>query len=102
MMRGDAFVLPIKIETDDGIATANNFSEVEVCIGNAIRKTMSSGEITYDAENARFLVPLTQEETFSLSCRTRINVRCKYENGNVIGRDLGVFEFAPTLSNEVL
>ena len=102
MMRGDAYCLPIEIETDSGTATADSFTDVEVCIGNTIRKMLSSGEIIYDAERSVFLVPLTQEETFGLHVRTRVNIRCKYSSGDVIGVDLGVIEFAPALSREVI
>ena len=102
MMRGDAYCLPIKIETDSGTATSESFTDVEVCIGNTIRKTLSSGNVIYDAERALFLVPLTQEETLGLHARARVNVRCKYPGGDVIGVDLGVLEFTPSLSREVI
>ncbi|MBQ4140039.1 MAG: hypothetical protein IJD70_01775 [Clostridia bacterium] len=102
MMRGDAYNLPISISTDIGNANAESFKEVEVCIGNGIRKTLSSGEIKFDSERSLFLVPLTQKETFSLRGRARVNVRCKYASGDVIGIDLGIIEFSPALSREVL
>lgn len=102
MMRGDAYSLPISIETSVGIATADLFEEVEVCIGSEVRKTLSSGEITFDAERSLFLVPLTQEETFGLHGRARVNIRCKYHGGDVVGVDLGVLDFVPSLSREVL
>ncbi len=102
MMKGDSYSLPIKIDTDRGVATAESFLDVEVCIGNAIRKTLACDEIKYDEEESLFLVPLTQEETFGLPNRVRVNVRCKYGNGNVVGVDLGIIEVAPTLSREVL
>lgn len=102
MMRGDAFSLPIRIDTNSDSASADSFAEVEICIGNTIRKTLSAGEITYDEERSLFLVPLTQEETFGLHSRVRITVRCKYLNGDVVGVDLGILELAPTLSKEVI
>ena len=102
MMKGDAYSLPLSIETDSGSATAESFAELEVCIGRSVRKTLSSGEIKFDAERAVFLVPLTQEETFGLGGRARVNIRCKYASGDVIGVDLGVLDFAPSLSGEVI
>jgi hypothetical protein len=102
MMRGDAYCLSVRIETDNGIADSDSFADVEVCVGNAVRKTLSAAEITYDEENSVFLVPLTQEETFKLPGRVRLNVRCKYISGNVVGVDLGVIEVTPSLSKEVL
>ena len=102
MMRGDSYCLPISIETDSGTATSGSFTDIEVCIGNTIRKLLSSGEVIYDSERLLFLVPLSQEETFELHGRARVNVRCKYSGGDVIGVDLGVLEFAPSLSREVI
>ena len=102
MMKGDAYYLPIKIETDSGVATAESFVDIEVCIGNTIRKLMSSGEIIYDVEQAAFLVPLSQAETFRLNNRERMNVRCKLYSGDIIGVDLGVLEFTSSLSKEII
>ena len=102
MMKGDAYRIPINIETAEGAATPESFADVEVCIGRSVRKTLSAGEITYDTERALFLVPLTQEETFALGMRSRINIRCKYAGGDVVGIDLGILEFEPSLSREVI
>jgi hypothetical protein len=102
MMKGDAYRIPINIETAEGAATPESFADVEVCIGRSVRKTLSAGEITYDTERALFLVPITQEETFALGMRSRINIRCKYAGGDVVGIDLGILEFEPSLSREVL
>ena len=102
MMKGDAYSLPIQIETDSGIATEESFAEIEICIGNTVRKTFSSGEITYEKQRAVFLVPLTQEETFRLHGRARVNVRCKYASGDVVGVDLGVLAVTSSLSKEVI
>lgn len=101
MMAGDAYSIPIKINTADGLANASTFVDVEVCVGH-VRKTLYDGDITFDSELNAFLVPLTQEETFSLRGRAKVNVRCKLAGGNVIGIDLGTVDFAPSLSKEVL
>ena len=101
MMAGDACDLPIKIITSVGEATASSFTDVEVHVGH-VRKSLYNGEIAFDTEKGIFLVPLTQEETFSLRGRQKINVRCKFPGGNVIGADLGTVVFEPTLSKEVI
>lgn len=101
MMAGDAYSLPIKISSADGTANASTFADVEVCIGH-VRKTLADGEITFDTEQECFLVPLTQEETFSLRGRAKINIRCKYPSGDVVGIDLGTLDFGPSLSKEVI
>lgn len=102
MMKGDSYSLPIAIDTADGRATPAIFDDIEVCLGRNLRKTLSAGEIGYDEDRLLFLVPLTQEETFALSLKTKVVLRCKGKDGTVVGIDLGVLEFAPTLSKEVL
>lgn len=101
MMTGDSCNLPIKIFIASGQANASDFTDVEVHVGH-VRKTLYGGEITFDTESGAFLVPLTQEETFSLRGRQKINVRCKFPGGNVIGADLGTVVFEPSLSKEVI
>ncbi len=101
MMAGDSCNLPIKIVIGSGVADASAFTDMEVHVGH-VRKTLYGGDITYDAEKGAFLVPLTQEETFSLRGRQKINLRCKFPGGNVIGTDLGTVVFEPSLSKEVI
>ena len=101
MMTGDSYSIPINLTVNGEGVSAERFQEIEVCIGR-VRKTLTSGEIVYDAEQSAFLVPLTQKETFSLAGRSRINVRCKFHGGSVVGIDLGVLEFEQSLSKEVL
>ncbi len=101
MMRGDAYSLPISVETPEGAAVADTFEEIEVCIGR-IRKTYSSGEITYDSARGLFLVPLSQSDTYSLHSRTKIQLRCKYPGGDVVGADLGILEVDLSISKEVI
>lgn len=101
MMAGDSCKLPIKILTANGVGNASAFTDVEVHIGH-VRKTLYGGDITFDTENGTFLVPLTQEETFSLRGKQKINVRCKFPGGDVIGVDAGSIIFEPTLSKEVI
>lgn len=101
MMAGDAYCIPIKINTANGAADDSTFLDIEVCIGH-VRKTLFGGDLGYDSELNAFLVPLSQEETFSLRGRVKVNVRCKMIGSNVIGVDLGTLDFEPSLSKEVL
>ncbi len=101
MMSGDAYRLPVKLTVNGELADAARFEEVEACIGR-VRKTLSAGEISYDAEQKAFLIGLTQEDTFSLHRRSRLYLRCKFEGGDVIGLDLGVIECTHGRSRQVI
>ena len=69
MMKGDAYSIPISIETSDGAATPESFEDIEVCIGRSVRKTFSSGEITYDAERAQFTAGSSKAEALAETAR---------------------------------
>lgn len=102
IMQGDEYSIPFVIETASGTATPDIFSDLEIVIGN-MRKTLSDGQIKYDDTSKRFLFPLTQEETFSLSTAPqKVQLRCKTQNGEVIGQSLGVINVAASISKVVL
>ena len=101
MMAGDAYSIPVRVTLNGEAVTRESFEDVEVCIGK-VRKTVSDKSIDFDDERKLFLVPLSQEETFSLCGRSRINLRCKFFGGNVIGVDLGIIDFGSSISKEVL
>lgn len=102
MMTGDAYVLPISITLESGIANSGSFADVEVVIGGCIRKTMTDGEVTFDETKQEFLVPLTQEETFKLRGTSEVDLRLKFSNGEVIGVRAGTVEHDESQSRQVL
>lgn len=101
MMAGDAFALPIEIETESGIAGAGSFESVEVCIG-CLSKTTTDGEVTYDEENGVYNVALSQEETFRLRGKNLVQVRVKLANEDVLGEEVGYLVIEGSLSKAVL
>ena len=100
-MSGDAYNVPIRVTLNGEATSADSFEDVEVCIGN-VRKSLSEKTLSFDAEKGVFLLPLTQKETFGLHGRERMNLRCKFSGGNVVGLDLGVVNFKAAISREVL
>ena len=101
MMQGDEYALPIQIETNEGIADATTFADLEVFLGG-IRKTLSGGDISYNGENQSFDVYFTQKETFKLEGNEKLQIRCKFSNGNVIGINAGYYDVYKSLSRVVL
>lgn len=101
MMAGDAFSLPIEIKTKSGIAGADAFESIEVCIG-CLSKTTTDGEVTFDAENGVYNVALSQEETFRIRGKNLVQVRVKFANGDVLGKEVGYLVIEGSLSKVVL
>ena len=87
--QGDAYAVPVQIIVDSEAVTADTLSmieTVEFMVGEEIRKVYPE-EVTFDAENSVFLVPVTQDETFALEDGDRISfdVRVGFVGGDVIG-----------------
>lgn len=102
MMTGDAYTLPIQITLENGIAKASDFADVEVVIGNAIRKTLQKEEISYDENEQVFYIPLTQAETFKLRGKRDVDIRLLFANGDVFGVRAGTLEHEESQSRTVL
>lgn len=103
IMQGDQYAVPVEILTsDDRPADGDTFAEVEIVICG-IRKTLTSGEVVYDADRHAFLFPLTQEETFALrDLPQQARVRVKTKLGGVAGAFLGHVIIKVSDSKEVL
>ena len=102
MMQGDAYKIPFEIEVDEVVANADTFADVEISVGN-ITKTMSNGDITFDAEQNAFMFPITQQETFALrNTPQKAQIRVKYANGDVYGIDLGSIDVIGSISKVVI
>ena len=101
MMAGDAFSLPIEIETESGIAGESAFESIEVCIGCLV-KTTTDDEVTFDEENGTYNVALSQDETFRIRGENLVQVRVKFANGDVLGKEVGYLIIDGSLSKAVL
>lgn len=100
-MTGDAYILPLEISFESGKATLADFLEIEVTVGS-VRKTLSSGDITYDEESGDFDVRFTQEDTFKLKGKRDVDVRLVLVNEDVIGVKAGTLEHIESQSKQVL
>ena len=103
MMQGDSYGLPIEIlNSEKAVVTPDDVSDVEITIGS-LRKSYADGEVIFSTEAEKWVVPLTQEETFSLRPgRVRVQLRVKRKNGEVEGFDLGSKNIFESISKEVL
>ncbi|MBQ7459835.1 MAG: hypothetical protein IJP67_07040 [Oscillospiraceae bacterium] len=84
--QGDAYSIAVRAELNGESLNMAEVESVEVMIGENIRKVYP-GDISYDDENETLLVPVTQEETFSLTAGSTapVDLRVKFIGGSVIG-----------------
>ena len=101
MMQGDEYYIPLSIEVEDTIVSPNTFDDLEFSFGK-IRKTLKDGQIEYSEETGDFNIYLTQEETFTLKKSEKMQIRCKFKNGEVVGVDIGSYKVIQSTSKVVL
>ena len=103
MMQGDSYGIKIEIlNSENSIITPDDVSDVEVTIGS-VRKTYSSGEVTYNSDIGKWVFPLTQDETFKFrAARAKAQVRIVLNNGNIHGIPPGYINVDESISKEVL
>ena len=102
-MQGDSYDLPFKIKANNGdILTDNEITEIEFVLG-ALTKSLSSGEIKFDAVNNEFYFRFSQEETMRLIGELVPQVRVKVnEAEEVIGNKLDTIKFIHSSSKKVI
>lgn len=101
MMTGDSYRVPLQINTNEGLLTVDALADLEVFIGS-IRKVLSKEEIEFDSEKNCFLVYMSQKETFRLRGKEKVQARCKFKNGEVVGVDFGELDVSVSTSKVVL
>ena len=102
--QGDEFSIPLTIRANGEALDDETASLIEVMVGHELRKTWP-GDITYDDENAYWLLPLTQAETFAFVPQTEIpvDIRVMLSSGAVLGVIEAVrLRVVDALSTEVL
>lgn len=87
IMQGDQFMMPLHIKSDDGIINNEDIEEIRLFIGHIV-KTIGDG-IEYDDDLETWLVKFSQQETLSLPAgKNRVQIRVKFNSGEVIGQSM--------------
>ena len=83
--QGDQYPIPVSLFFNDEIINPEDISAVEFVIGGY--RKLYPGEVTYDSDENVFIVPLTQEETFSWEADSSVefDIRIKFTGGSVVG-----------------
>ena len=101
MMQGDAYMLGISILNNAGMpVTPADITDVEITIGD-LKKKYSDAGISFN--NGVWMFPLSQKETFGcMPAAPKAQVRVKWANGIVEGKQLYGIRIHESISKEVL
>ena len=84
--QGDAYALPIQIRLNGELIGVEDVEAAEFCLGDGLRK-LYPGDVSYEAGDNTFYLPLTQSDTFSFPANGSgsLDIRVKFTGGDVIG-----------------
>lgn len=106
MMRGDSYIVPIELKQNGVPLTSGMVTDVEVCVGDALRKTFSGGGVGFDTVTKRWYIRPTQAETLAMEPGSyHVIARVKYSNtdpADVVGLVVGMIIISDTNSEEVI
>lgn len=106
IMQGDSYPLYFKLTIDGDILTPHMISELEICIGNSMRKLYSKDEVKFDLDTNSWYIWPTQDETLEMEIgQHSVVVRIKYRNSTknqVQGYQIGRINVIDTISEEVI
>lgn len=100
MVQGDSYQLKFSLKSDGYSLDLTTIDSIEFCVGSITK--LYPSVVTYDSIECVFLLPLTQQETFSFGTTEKIQVRIKYLNGNVIGSNKSNLNVQESISKVVL
>ena len=106
MMQGDSRSLFVQLKLDGKPVTPGMVSEIEITVGESLRKLQSSGEVMYDSASQLWYFIPTQEETLAMEPNGyAVQARIKLPNGQyspVTGITVGRIIILSSQSKEVI
>lgn len=106
MMQGDSYALLINLTQMGTVLTPDLVADIEVSIGETIRRTKSGGDVEFDTTEQQWFIRPTQEETLALEPGVYEAIaRIKYsniDNSDVKGINIGRVIITDSLSREVI
>lgn len=113
MNKGDTVMLTLDYKLNEQALTKDGYDEIELQLNaqtnrNSLKFLKSTGRIEWDETSSKFVIGLTQAETFKLK-ENSLNEDTDVEyqlrillNGMVCSSDIGEFTIGPVLSRRVL
>lgn len=102
MYQGDQYPVLIYITNQGTYLDLSEINTVEITLHNITKRY--PGEVTYDSDTGAFLMPITQEESFSLPIKKRLYAQSRvlYNDGTVYATEPIDFFIGESLSKEEL
>lgn len=102
MMQGDSYVVFIQLTMNGTTLTPDMVADVEICVGDVLRKTWSGGGVGYDTMTQQWYIRPTQEETLAMEVESYgVIARVKFGE-DVKGIKVGSINIVDTHSEEVI
>lgn len=98
MVQGDAYSIEVEITNDGQTLSPPTVSLVEIALLNLVKTY--PGDVTFS--DGKFHFPLTQTETFGLPTVCPMQVRVKFQSGDVIGSEMQKIDVKRALSKAVI
>lgn len=106
IMQGDSYVVFINLTVDQQVLTPEMVEDVEVCVGEVLRKTYSAGSVGFDAASQMWYIRPTQEETLAMEEDVyEVTARARFMDGgnpDVVGIKVGRIMIVNGQSGEVI
>ena len=106
MMQGDSFVVFFDITNNGKFLTPDDIADLEVSVGELVRKTLSGGTVGYDTQKNKWYIRPTQEETLAMEPNTySVVARVKFSDSvdsDVKGVNIGRMFIIKSSSKEVI
>ena len=106
IMQGDSYPIYIELTQDGDVLKPEMVSELEICVGEQLRKLHSQGEVGFDTDSDRWYIHPKQEETLKLQPGTyMVLARVRYQNSDieeVVGLNVGRISVIDSMSEAVI
>lgn len=102
IQQGESYPIYITLTQDGVVLTPDLVVDLKVCIGDALSKTYSAGDVKFDEEMEKWYIWPTQQETIALS-EDSYSVQChvKYQDGSLLIVTVGRIHISESCCGEV-
>lgn len=103
ILQGNTYYLEVQIyDEDDNLIVLDDIDTVEFCFGKKVTKMYPSESVEYNESDSKFIVHLSQEDTFSMTDDIEYQFRVKYKDGQVKGTIPTWINVTESISKEIL
>lgn len=106
IMQGDSYPIYIELTQEGNVLPPGMVAELEICVGEQLRKLYSEKEVCFDTESSRWYIHPKQAETLALQPSSYpVFARIRYQNAGteeVVGLKIGQITVRDGISEAVI